>query len=113
MDGTAVLLKSFSGTRSGPRKYGFGVKTGVLDHTATAFLSSFDGSVEVWLESVLLGLKLLFGSTQRAHFSSNPTAKKLLKPHVVGWYENAVNTVQNTGAAKKVLTFLKLVCNIL
>ena len=30
--------------------------------------SSFDGSVEVWSESVLLGLKLLFGSTQRPHF---------------------------------------------
>ena len=30
--------------------------------------SSFDGSVEAWSESVLLGLKLLFGSTQRPHF---------------------------------------------
>ena len=29
------------------------------------------------------------------------------KPQVVGYYENAVNTVQNAGAAKKVLTLRK------
>ena len=48
------------------------VKTGVLDHAATAFFSSFDGSVGVSSESVLLGLKLLFGSTQRPHFFFKP-----------------------------------------
>ena len=50
--------------------YGLGAKTGVLDHAATVFFSSFDGNVGVWAESVLLGLKLklLFGSTQRPLF---------------------------------------------
>ena len=29
------------------------------------------------------------------------------KPQVLGWYANDVNTVQNAGAAKKVLALLK------
>ena len=67
--------------------------------------SSFDGSVEVWSESVLLALKLLFGSTDHT-FSSNSTGKKFANPQVVGQYENAV-IPKNAGAAKKDLTLLK------
>ena len=38
MNCTVVLLKAFfSGTNSGPRKYGFEVKPGVLDQAVTAF----------------------------------------------------------------------------
>ena len=81
MDCTVVL---FSGTSSGPRKYGFGVKTSVLEHAATAFFSSFDGSVEVRVESVLSGLKLLFGSTQRPHFFLKLDSEETAKSQVVG-----------------------------
>ena len=84
MDCTVALLKAFSGTSSGPRKYGFAVKIGVFDHAATAFFSSFDGSVEVWSESALLGLKLLFGGTQRPHFHINFDSEETAKPQVVG-----------------------------
>ena len=51
---------------------------------------------------MLLGLKLLFGSTQRPHLYFKLDREEAAKPQVVGQYENAVNTVQNAGAAKKV-----------
>ena len=53
MNCTVVLLKAFSGTSSGPRKYGFGVKTGVLDHAVTAFLLRLMQSVEMWRNCVV------------------------------------------------------------
>ena len=62
-----------SRTSSGPRKYGFVVKTGVLDHAATAFFSSFDGSVEVSSENVLLRL---YTGRSDGTFSLNSTRKK-------------------------------------
>ena len=59
-------------------------KTGVLDHAATAFSSSFGGSAEVWSESALLGLKLLFGSMQRPHVFFKLDVEETATPQVVG-----------------------------
>ena len=53
---------------------------------------------------MLLGLKLVFGSTQQSHFFFKLDGGETVKAQVV---ENAANTVQNADAAQKVLTVLK------
>ena len=55
----------------------------------------------MWAESVLLGFKLLFGSTQRPHFFLTLDGEETAKSQVVGYYEHAIDILQTAGAAKR------------